>query len=337
MILNYFQSDKKPLLTSPKGRNSSMQSHLRWYVRCFSSLSGRLGGALALFVLLLLSSCWYNSPYKGYTQSDSGLYYKLQTIGDGKSKPSPGCFLQLMITYKTIKDSIFFDTYSNNETGMVILPFNRSSFIGSFEEGLTRMNAGDSVSFIVNADSLFEKFFNAKLPLFLEHRSLVKMDVKLNRILTREEYKDVLDKYQMIVEDRDIEESRKLRIYLDTIQTQFYRIPNGMYYLPIKQGAGDYAKNGDMLNIHYKGYFLNGKQFESTYERGQPLEFNLGEEGQVIMGFRTALSLMNEGAKTKFIIPSHLAFGESGSSTNIVPPYTTIIYEIELLNLIKQR
>lgn len=290
---------------------------------------------VALFITSLCSSCWNNSPYKGYTRSDSGLYYKLQTIGDGKNKPSPGDFLQLKITYKTIKDSVFLDSYYCNETGMVILPFDRSSFEGSFEEGLTKMNAGDSNSFIVSSDSLFEKFFKSELPMFLEPGSLVKMDVKLHSILTREEYLAELDKYKVIVEDRDIEESRKLKIYLDTNQTQFYQINNGMYYLPIKQGVGDYVKYGDMVKIHYIGYFLNGKQFESTYERGQPLEFNFGEDGQVINGFKTALSLMNEGAKTKFIIPSCLAFGETGSSTNIVPAYSTVIYEIELLNLTK--
>ncbi|MDP1744049.1 MAG: FKBP-type peptidyl-prolyl cis-trans isomerase [Bacteroidota bacterium] len=290
---------------------------------------------VAFLITALLSSCWNNSPYKGYTRSDSGLYYKLQTIGDGKNKPAPGDFLQLKITYKTIKDSVFFDSYYCNETGMVILPFNRSSFKGSFEEGLTSMNAGDSNSFIVSADSLFEKFFNSELPLFLEPGSMVKMDVKLHSILTREGYLAELEKYKVIVEDRDIEESRKLKIYLDTNQTQFYQINNGMYYLPVKQGVGDYVKYGDMVKIHYIGYFLNGKQFESTYERGQPLEFNFGEDGQVINGFKTAISLMNEGAKTKFIIPSRLAFGETGSSTNIVPAYSTVIYEIELLNLTK--
>jgi FKBP-type peptidyl-prolyl cis-trans isomerase FkpA len=290
---------------------------------------------LTLFVAFLLSSCWNTSRYKGYTQTETGLYYKLQTIGDGKNKPELGDFLQLIITYKTLKDSIFYDSYSSNETGMVILPFAHSSFQGSFEEGLTKMNAGDSVSFIVSADSLFKKFFKAELPLFLNRGSLVIMDVKLHRILSKQEYQMVLEKYQDIIENRDIEEPLKLKLYLDTNQTKFYNLPNGMYYMPIKQGAGDYVKNGDVVKIHYKGYFLNGKQFESTYDRCQPLEFNFGEDGQIIQGFKTALSLMNEGAKTKFIIPSSLAFGETGSSTNIIPPYTTVVYEIELLNLTK--
>ncbi len=285
--------------------------------------------------ILFISSCWNNSPYKGYSQTKSGLYYKLQIIGDGAIKPVAGSLLQLSITYKTLEDSVFMDSYSYNETGMVILPFKHSSFKGSFEEGLTRMNVGDSVSFIVSADSLFEKFFKSELPFFLPKGGLVKMEVKLFGILNSEEYQTELKKYQEIVEDLDINERCKLKLYLDTNQIQYSPISNGMFYLPIKQGVGDRAKRGNQVTINYKGYFLNGKQFESTYDRGQPLEFTLGVEGQVINGFQTAISLMNEGAKTKFIIPSHLAFGESGSSTKIIPSYTTVIYEIELLNLKK--
>lgn len=288
-----------------------------------------------LFITLIFDSCWDNSPYKGYDQTRSGLYYKLQIIGDGAIKPSMNDLLQLSIIYKTIDDSIFMDSYTYNETGMVILPFRHSSFKGSFEEGLTRMNVGDSVSFIVNADSLFQKFFRSATPMFLPKGSFVKMEVKLCGILSNEDYQNELKKYQEIIEDLDINERCKLKQYLDTNQTQYSPLSNGMYYLPVKQGVGDRAKRGDQVTVHYKGYFLNGKQFESTYQRGQPLEFRLGEEGQVINGFITAISLMNEGAKTKFIIPSHLAYGESGSSTKIIPSFTTVVYEIELINLKK--
>lgn len=294
---------------------------------------------ILLFVLLFLSSCWNNSPYKGYTKTGSGLYYKLQTIGDGKSRPYPGCFLQLRITYKTIKDSIFFDTYFSNETGMVILPFNHSSFKGSFEERLTHMNAGDSVSFIVNADSLFKKFFKANLPFFILPGSLVKMEVELNRILTKKECQAEMEKYDRIFENREIEEPHKLEMYLerylDTTKTYFMSTYNGMYYLPLKTGEGDSVKVGDLIKINYRGCFLDGKQFESTYDRAEPLEFVFGQQGQVIQGFTAAISMMNVGAKTRFIIPSALAYGETGSSTCIVPPFTTVVYEIELLSLTK--
>ncbi len=257
-------------------------------------------------------------------------------IGDGKRKPSIGDFLQLIITYKTEKDSVFMDSYSSNDMGMVILPFNHSSFEGSFEEGLSTMNEGDSVSFIVDAANLFTRFFKSDLPLFLKKGSKVTMDVKLHRILNKEGYISELKRYESMVEDRDIEEQRKIQLFLDTSRVAFTSIQNGIFYLPIKQGSGTPPEKGDRIKINYTGCFLNGKIFESTYDRGQPLEYICGEQGQVIKGLGLAINLMNEGAKAKFIIPSHLAYGEEGSSTGIIPPYTSVIYEIELLNLTKK-
>lgn len=289
-----------------------------------------------LIGVLLFAACGDNSPYKGYTETDSGLFYKLQMIGDGKRKPNIGDYLELIITYKTDKDSIFMDTYSSNDIGMVILPFNRSSFEGSFEEGLTTMNEGDSVSYIVDAQNLFNKFFKVELPLFLKPGSVVKMDIKLHKILNQAQYEAELKRFEVLIEDRDIEEQRKIQLFVDTSSASYSRLQNGMYYLPIKQGTGTPAEKGNVIRMNYTGRFINGKVFESTYDRGQPMEYICGEQGQVIKGLESAISLMNEGAKAKFIIPSHLAYGEEGSSTGIIPPYTTVIYEIELLNLTKK-
>jgi FKBP-type peptidyl-prolyl cis-trans isomerase FkpA len=292
---------------------------------------------ILLYLLIGVSLYSCTDPlFKGYTQTDTGLFYKLCVIGDGKKKPGIGDYLQLRITYKTSKDSIFLDSYSSNETGMVILPFNHSSFKGSFEEGLNSMNEGDSVSFIVEAEPLFSRFFKAKMPYFLREGDLVKMDVKLNRIMNSEEYHKIVQDYKELMADRDIEEQRKLQTFLDTNQTHFSFFTNGIYYSPLQQGAGNQAESGDLVKVNLRGSFLDGRQFESTYDRGQPLEFKLGEQGQVLKGIELAISLLNEGAKAKFIIPSQLAFGEAGSSTGIVPPYSTVVYEIELLTINKK-
>jgi FKBP-type peptidyl-prolyl cis-trans isomerase len=218
---------------------------------------------------------------------------------------------------------------------MVILPFNHSSFKGSFEEGLNKMNEGDSISFVVDAFNLFQKFFKSELPVFLNKGDVVKMDVKLNKILNSKEYSEKITEYENIVADLDIEEQRKMQTYLDTNQVHFSFFKNGMYYMPLNQGTGENAVKGDIVKINYKGSFLDGRLIESTYDRGQPMEFKLGEQGQVLKGIELAISLLNQGAKAKFIIPSQLAFGENGSSTGIIPPYSTLVYEIELLNINK--
>ncbi len=289
-----------------------------------------------MFIVLFATSCWQPEMYKGYSESDTGLYYKLQTIGDGNKKASFGDYLQLIITYKTKTDSIFFDSYTNNISGKVVLPYNTISFVGSFEEHLKYMNEGDSVSFIVSADSLFKKFFKTELPIFFHKHDVVKMDVKLHKILSAEQYQAEIEHYNQLMDDADIEEQRKLKIFLDTLSNQYKPMNSGLYYLPVKQGTGLLAESGDVVKINYKGTFLNGKLLESTYDRKQPMEFTLGQQGQVIKGLENAIKLLNEGGQAKFIIPSQLAYGSTGSSTGIVPPYTTLIYEIELIKIVKQ-
>lgn len=274
--------------------------------------------------------------YDQYTQTDSGLFYKLQSFGDSTKKASFGDYLQLIITYKTRTDSVFFDTYTSNISGKVILPYNAISFKGSFEEHLKSMSEGDSVSFIVNADSLFLKFFKAELPVFLKKGDAVKMEVKLHRILDEDQYQQELNNYKELVEDADIEEHRRLQIYLDTLQSKYTALANGLYYLPVKQGTGERPESGDRVKVHFKGSFLNGKLLESTYDRNQPFEFTMGEQGQVIRGLEYSLKMLNEGAQAKFIIPSQLAYGSTGSSTGIVPPYTTLLYDIEIVKIVKQ-
>ena len=288
-----------------------------------------------LLVFTFSPSCRRSGPFKGYATTSTGLYYKIISLGDGMIRPRYGDYLQLTITYKTIDDSVFLDTYLYNETGMVILPYNKSSFKGSFEEGLNKMNEGDTYSFMVKADSLFKKFFNMPMPGFLKKDDYVKMEISLNKILTTGEYLDELKKHEVRFVNKELNEKNKLLLFLDTCDANYFSMDSEMYYLPIKQGVGDVVKYGDEVYIHYKGYFLNGIQFESTYTHNKPLQFIFGEEDQVIKGMERALILMNEGAKTKFIIPSQLAYGKNGSSTGIIPPFTTVIYEVELLNLVK--
>jgi FKBP-type peptidyl-prolyl cis-trans isomerase len=286
-----------------------------------------------LFLLLILAACKDNSPYKGYSKTKSGLYYKIQSFGDSDKKPKKGDFLKVNISYETIRDSVFMTSHHLNNLGYVVLPFDSPSFEGSFEEGLARMSEGDSTSFIVDAQKLFTHFFKSEVPVFLKNESVVKLEVKLQQIIHQNDYANELKRVDSLIQDRDIEEQRKLKLFIGTDKEAWQKLPNGMYYLPIRQGSGPLAAKGNLIKINYEGSFLNGEIFESTYEQGSPLEFTLGEQDQVIPGIENAISLMNEGSKAKFIIPSQLAFGEQGSSTQIVPPFATVIYEIELLKL----
>ena len=284
-----------------------------------------------LFLLItVLFSCKKEDRFPGFSETPTGLFYKLQSIGEGVKKPSPGDYLKLAIIYKTNKDSVFLNTYNEFDRE---IEFKKPAFHGSFEEGLTFLNEGDSATYLVNADSMFSKFFHSKLPDFIEKGSMLKLEIKLNKILNNDEHKKELLLKEELIEDRDVEEQRTLIEYLNKNNLFISPIENGLYYIPLAEGKGANVEQGKTVSINYKGFFLDGKQFDSTYET-EPLEFTLmdGREN-LIQGLEKGICLMKEGGKAKFIISSQLAFSESGSSTSIVPPFTSLIYEVEIIKV----
>ncbi|OGM59716.1 peptidylprolyl isomerase [Candidatus Woesebacteria bacterium RIFCSPLOWO2_01_FULL_37_19] len=99
----------------------------------------------------------------------------------------------------------------------------------------------------------------------------------------------------------------------------------------IEVGKGQEVKDGDTVSVNYKGTLTDGKQFDSSYDRGQPFEFEVGA-GDVIKGWDQGLVGMRVGGKRKLTIPSELGYGEQGAGVDI-PPNSTLIFEIELLEI----
>src|SRR5690606_4298110 len=106
--------------------------------------------------------------------------------------------------------------------------------------------------------------------------------------------------------------------------------PEGVLYEILTPGEGRKPTASDEVKVHYAGYLIDGTKFDSSYDRGEPIVLNLNK---VIKGWTIALPLMNVGAKYKIYIPYELAYGERGSGR--IPPYSTLIFEIELLDIIK--
>ena len=105
---------------------------------------------------------------------------------------------------------------------------------------------------------------------------------------------------------------------------------SGLQYEILSEGTGAAPTAEDEVKVHYKGTLIDGTQFDSSYDRGQPAEFPL--QG-VIPGWTEGLQYMTEGAKFKFYIPYNLAYGERGMGDNI-PPYSTLIFEVELIEVL---
>ena len=106
-------------------------------------------------------------------------------------------------------------------------------------------------------------------------------------------------------------------------------VPGGLQYKIIKEGTGEKPLADSTVLVHYRGTLLNGKEFDSSYGRGEPLEIDLN---RVIKGWQIALPMMPVGSKWQLFIPSQLAYGPSGAGADI-GPNSTLIFDIELLSI----
>jgi FKBP-type peptidyl-prolyl cis-trans isomerase len=105
--------------------------------------------------------------------------------------------------------------------------------------------------------------------------------------------------------------------------------PSGLQYTVERQGKGAKPKVTDKVTVNYEGTLVNGKVFDSSYKRGEPISFALNG---VIPGWTEGLQLMNVGSKYKLFIPSKLGYGENGAGASI-PPNSTLIFTVELLGI----
>ena len=104
-------------------------------------------------------------------------------------------------------------------------------------------------------------------------------------------------------------------------------LPSGLQYQVIKKGSGKKPGLEDTVVVNYRGTFINGQEFDSSYQRGEPATFTVG---QVIQGWQEVLPLMPVGSHWKVFIPAELAYGERGAG-NDIGPNETLIFDIELL------
>jgi FKBP-type peptidyl-prolyl cis-trans isomerase FklB len=108
-------------------------------------------------------------------------------------------------------------------------------------------------------------------------------------------------------------------------------LPSGLQYQIIKEGTGEKPTVNDKVKCHYHGTLLNGTIFDSSVDRGQPIDFAVGG---VIQGWVEALQLMPIGSKWKLFIPSNLAYGDNQAGPHIMPG-STLIFDVELIDIVK--
>lgn len=266
-----------------------------------------------------LSSC-----NTGYESTDTGLKYKLHTENTGK-RAAIGDIMVVNMVATTDDDSTIIDSYK--EMQPINIQVRESAFKGSLDEGFVMLTKGDSATFVVNADSLYSKTFNMERPPFIKAGSNVTFHIKVMDVFNQADLKKKGEEERAkAMKDEEPARANYVAGLKDVKST-----PSGLQYTVVKTNSGRQAKNGDSVSVHYTGKLLNGKVFDSSVDRGEPISFTLGQ-GNVIPGWDEGIALMKEGEKYHLIIPSTLAYGPTGAG-NVIPPYSTLIFDVELVKI----
>jgi len=157
--------------------------------------------------------------------------------------------------------------------------------------------------------------------------------------LTQDEAKAVLNEVQTEIQKQQQDKTQQAAAANKTEGEAFLAankskdgvvtLPSGLQYKILTAGAGPKPTASDSVKCNYRGTLIDGKEFDSSYKRGQPATF---EVGQVIKGWTEALLLMPVGSKWQIFVPSSLGYGERGAGAEI-GPNATLIFEVELLSI----
>lgn len=276
-----------------------------------------------LIIFIFLTSCDFKSEYPGYTKSRDGFYYKLLKIGEGSTKANIGDYITVDLAYRTISDSVFFN-------GRRKFQLTQPAFKGSVDYCFLMLETGDAASFIISARDFFISTLETSIPSFIMEDEFMIVDVDLIEIQSETEYEKEIKAFLSWIEDFGEHEKVFLTQYLQNEKLDVKPAESGMYLINLKEGIGKNIEIGDTVEVHYEGRFLNGKFFDSTKMRNEAFQFIYGQEWQVVEGLEEAIGEMREGDISLVILPSKLAFGEKGSSTGIIPPFTSLIFEVEV-------
>ncbi|MCF6241978.1 MAG: FKBP-type peptidyl-prolyl cis-trans isomerase [Bacteroidales bacterium] len=279
---------------------------------------------LFLSFIVLFTSC--NRDSEGYYTAESGLKYQyLKENAKGK-KAKTGDYVKIKMAYANSSDSVLFNTKELG--GSIKMQIHKPAHKASFNEALLMLKTGERALFKIRADSFYLRTRKEKIPAFIKNNEYLTFDIELLKILSK---KEILKEQKLLEEQRKKDEENLLNYYLNENNIKQEPSISGLYYIETKAGTGKKAMPGNVLTVHYTGKFLSGEIFDSSYKRNQPFRFQLGA-GNVIPGWEEGFSKMCEGGKATFIIPSYLAYGKKGYG-KIIPPYTTLIFEVALLKV----
>lgn len=151
--------------------------------------------------------------------------------------------------------------------------------------------------------------------------------------ITREEAHNYLNNYFMMKQFGSVKQEGEDFLRENKTREGVVTLPSGLQYEVLIEGTGPIPTATDIVKAHYHGTLIDGSVFDSSIDRGEPLQIQVSN---VILGWQEALQLMPTGSKWRLFIPQELAYGASPRSGGPILPYSALIFEVELLEIIPQ-
>jgi len=260
--------------------------------------------------------------YSGFKRDSSGFYYQFHQVNEQNPKPATGDFVVVNMSLRADQTVITPMTQNN----MLIDELYR----GDIYSALRSMHLGDSATFIFDGRKFYEEFLcmgdypYGKDPIYA--------DIKLLKITSKQNLEKAEEMYNEQMKRIRQREDSLIRDYVDQhfLDSAYY----GIRYAYKVKGNGPMPVNDQKVQVLFRGLRLDNSEFASRLDPASPVEFEVGK-GQVASGWDVFLPKMCVGDRVIMIFPSSLAFGEAGSEEFNIPPYTPVVYELELLNIVK--
>ncbi len=263
--------------------------------------------------------------YDKAQKTDSGIYYIMEKEGEGEH-PTPSETITAHY-HGMLLDGTVFD--SSVERGQPF-KFELGRVIKGWQEAMTMMKPGGKGKFVIPSALAYGERGAGKV---IPPNTPLVFDIELfspEQAARLEAEAEEKAKAQALLQAEKDDALIKAHLTKLGISNTAKRSDSGIYYIMEKEGAGISPSISDKVKVHYHGTLLDGTVFDSSVERGEPIEFGLG---QVVKGWQEAIPLLKPGGKATFYIPSGLCYGPNPRPGGKIKPNDVLVFEVELFEV----
>ena len=275
--------------------------------------------------MFVLIAC-HKSSQNQYETTEGGLHYVYRDKSHSDIAPQPGNKLLLDVKYFDEKDSLLFN--SQDISPRFIMDFDKPETPGAtINDAFAMMHEGDSLSVLINAYKFYLGAGQVEELKKIDSTKMLRFELRLKKILSPEVVKKELEKQDKVLKD---EEEYLLQDFLTKNYPDAKPTKSGLYYIETTTGEGPLIAKTNTVAIHYTATYINGEPINSTYQRNDPLVFQVSDPN-VWPCLAEAVQYMRKGGKATIVAPSKLAAGENGDKDMHIAPRKTIVFDLEVI------